>query len=86
MKTAVSIPDPVFEKGEALARKLGLSRSALYALAIEEIAERLAQEYPNVDPVTARIDAYWAKHGVKTSKLDAPLRKSHARMAKRNVW
>lgn len=30
MKTAISLPDSVFEEAEALAQKLGLSRSELY--------------------------------------------------------
>jgi metal-responsive CopG/Arc/MetJ family transcriptional regulator len=36
MKTAISIPDPVFREAEALAAELGLSRSALYAEAVRE--------------------------------------------------
>jgi hypothetical protein len=34
MKTAVSLPDPVFEAAEALAKRLRMSRSELYATAI----------------------------------------------------
>jgi hypothetical protein len=34
MKTAVSLPDPVFEAAEQLAKRLRLSRSELYAKAI----------------------------------------------------
>lgn len=34
MKTAVSIPDPVFDEAEALAKRLGISRSKLYARAL----------------------------------------------------
>jgi predicted DNA-binding protein len=36
MKTAVSIPDRLFEKAEALAKELGIARSQLYARAIEQ--------------------------------------------------
>jgi metal-responsive CopG/Arc/MetJ family transcriptional regulator len=35
MKVAVSIPDPVFAQGEALAKRLKLSRSKLYAKALD---------------------------------------------------
>ena len=35
VKTAVSIPDPVFHEAEALARRLGLSRSRLFREALE---------------------------------------------------
>ena len=36
MKTAISLPDPVFEAAEQLAKRLGMSRSELYASAIAE--------------------------------------------------
>lgn len=34
MKTAISIPDPIFEAAEDLAKRLGLSRSQLYTTAV----------------------------------------------------
>ena len=40
MKTAVSIPDPLFNTGEKIAKRLKLSRSALYAQALEEFFRR----------------------------------------------
>jgi metal-responsive CopG/Arc/MetJ family transcriptional regulator len=36
MKVAVSIPDPIFDAADALARRLKLSRSKVYALALQE--------------------------------------------------
>ncbi|MEM7479589.1 MAG: hypothetical protein AAF481_00325 [Acidobacteriota bacterium] len=36
MKTAISIPDADFESAEDLARRLGVSRSKLYAEAVRE--------------------------------------------------
>jgi len=36
MKTAVSLPDDLFGAADALARDLGMSRSALYAAAVSE--------------------------------------------------
>ncbi len=39
MKTAISIPDPVFKTAENLARRLGLSRSELYVRAISSYVE-----------------------------------------------
>ncbi len=44
MKTAVSIPDPIFEAAEKLSQRLGLSRSALYARALQEFAETHREE------------------------------------------
>jgi metal-responsive CopG/Arc/MetJ family transcriptional regulator len=35
MKTAISLPDSVFEEAEGLAQKLGLSRSELYTEALK---------------------------------------------------
>ncbi len=40
MKTAVSIPDDVFEEAERLARRLKISRSRLYAKALAEFLVR----------------------------------------------
>ena len=39
MKTAVSIPDPVFDPAERLAGKLGISRSELYQRALRQFLE-----------------------------------------------
>jgi antitoxin MazE6 len=40
MKTAISIPDPVFNAAERLAKRLGLSRSELYVRAISSYVEK----------------------------------------------
>ena len=45
MKTAVSIPDDVFEKTERLVRRLRKSRSEVYSLALTEYVARHAPEY-----------------------------------------
>jgi hypothetical protein len=54
VKTAISLEEKLFEQGEAAARDLKLSRSGLYALALEEflkrrennrLAERLDEAY-----------------------------------------
>lgn len=54
MKVAVSIPDPLFQAAEDLARRQRRSRSDLYARALEHL---LAQE--GDDEVTARLDAVY---------------------------
>jgi metal-responsive CopG/Arc/MetJ family transcriptional regulator len=36
MKTAISIPDPIFTRADRLARELHISRSTLYTCAVEE--------------------------------------------------
>ncbi len=42
MKTAVSLPDEVFERAERLARRLGKSRSEIYREALVEYVARHA--------------------------------------------
>jgi len=55
MKTAVSIPTPLFQQAERRARKLGVSRSELYARALE----RLLRQDPDLD-VTKALEALYA--------------------------
>ena len=40
VKTAVSLPKALFEQADALAHKLEISRSRLFAIAIEEFIQR----------------------------------------------
>ena len=40
MKTAVSIPDPVFRNAEQLAKKMKVSRSRLYSVAVADFVKR----------------------------------------------
>ena len=58
MKTAISIPNPLFELAEELAKQLSISRSELYTKALAEyvrayhqasITERLNQVYAEED-------------------------------------
>lgn len=68
MKTAISLPDSVFEEAEALAQQLGLSRSELYTKALQiylkrynrdRILRKLNQVYSTesseLDPVMAKM-------------------------------
>jgi metal-responsive CopG/Arc/MetJ family transcriptional regulator len=54
VKTAVSIPDPLFRAADRVARQLGVSRSQLYARALERylVAE-------SDDDVTRRLNAVY---------------------------
>ena len=40
MKTAISIPDPIFKTAERLARRLGMTRSRLYTKAVTEYIQK----------------------------------------------
>jgi metal-responsive CopG/Arc/MetJ family transcriptional regulator len=51
MKTAISIPDKVFRSADSLAKRLGVSRSQLYATAMAEFLSRHQGRQ-----VTARLD------------------------------
>lgn len=51
MKTAVSVPDDVFERAERLARTAGRSRSEVYSSALREYIARHAP-----DEVTEALD------------------------------
>jgi metal-responsive CopG/Arc/MetJ family transcriptional regulator len=58
MKTAVSVPDDVFEKAERLARREGRSRSDVYSAALREYVARHSP-----DELTASIDSALAEIG-----------------------
>lgn len=51
MKTAVSLPDEVFQAAERLARERGLTRSALYTQALEVFLKN-----NEIDPLTEAIN------------------------------
>jgi metal-responsive CopG/Arc/MetJ family transcriptional regulator len=57
MKTAVSIPDNVFEKAERLARRMKKSRSELFSNALAEYVARHAPDHVTevMDQVCAEI-------------------------------
>jgi len=78
MKTAISIPDPLFEKAERVAKRLKLSRSELYAHAVQELVDRLDDR-----EITRRLNAAYGPEG-KGSELD-PVYRAHVRRAFRKI-
>jgi metal-responsive CopG/Arc/MetJ family transcriptional regulator len=66
MKTAVSIPTPLFQQAERRARRLGVSRSELYARALE----RLLRQDPDVD-VTNALEEIYADEGTSLDRAMA---------------
>jgi len=40
MKTAISLPDDLFKSGDSLAKRLGVSRSELYARALADFVAK----------------------------------------------
>ena len=78
MKTAISIPDQIFRRAEAAAKRLGLSRSELFTRAAVEFLKA----HPPED-VTASYDRAFAEPE-SDRKLPAQ-RRSVARAALRKV-
>ena len=62
MKTAVSIPDKIFRSADSLAKRLGMSRSQLYATALADFLSRRQNQQ-----VKERLDAIY---GEEESTLD----------------
>ena len=78
MKTAISVPDPLFRMGERLARKLRVSRSQLYASALAEFVEA-----HRADDVTRRLNDVY---GTEASGLDPALERLQAEAIGPEVW
>ena len=78
MKTAISLPDELFESADALAKRLGMSRSKLYATAV---AEFLAKHQDA--KVTDRLDEVY---GRQPSPLERPLRRAQRRSLRSTEW
>lgn len=78
MKTAVSIPDPVFRSADRLARKLKMSRSRLYAVAVESFVQRHDDE-----AITAKLNEVYA---VESSALDPVLQSIQSRSIAVDEW
>lgn len=58
MKTAISVPDDVFEDAERLAKRMKKSRSELYSRALREFVMRHAEDRVTeaIDEVVAAVD------------------------------
>jgi metal-responsive CopG/Arc/MetJ family transcriptional regulator len=78
MKVAVSIPGDVFDSAETLGKRLGVSRSRLYATAL---AEFLAKHQGS--KTTERLNRVY---GTEESRLEKPLRRVQARSIRRASW
>ena len=78
MKTAISLPDEIFEAAEDLAEKLGVSRSHLYARAVAEFVA-----HHRNDDVTTRLDAVYGK---AEARIDPVLEDLQSRSVSRGDW
>jgi len=64
MKTAISLPDPIFALAEKAARKMKVSRSRLYSLAL---AEFLSKQEP--EEVTQALDDVYATEPSRVDRI-----------------
>jgi len=78
MKTAMSIPDNVFEEAEKAAKRLRLSRSGLYTRAIREFLENRSQK-----EITDTLNRVYAE---ETSALDPALVRMQTRSLPNEDW
>ena len=75
MKTAISIPDPVFDAAEKVAAELAISRSELYSKAVaafvsvysseaitEKVNDVLDAESVELDPVLSKLQQEALRH------------------------
>lgn len=78
MKVALSIPDELFDSAETLGRRLGVSRSRLYATAL---ADFLAKHRGR--NVTDQLNAVY---GTEESRLESRARRLQRRSLERDAW
>lgn len=64
MKTAISIPDPLFQASERLARRMGISRSELFQMAMRAFL----RDHTDSE-VTEALNSVYASAG-RTASLD----------------
>jgi metal-responsive CopG/Arc/MetJ family transcriptional regulator len=78
MKVALSIPDDLFQSAESLGKRLGVSRSRLYATAL---ADFLAKHRGR--KITERLNAVYA---VESGGLDSRVRRAQSRSVEPDSW
>ena len=78
MKIAISVPDPVFNAAEHLARQMKVSRSRLYSDALSAyLGSRGA------DAVTAKLNAIYA---TESAQVEAALARAQLQSLRDETW
>jgi metal-responsive CopG/Arc/MetJ family transcriptional regulator len=78
MKVALSIPDDLFESAETLSRRLGVSRSRLYATALADyVAKHRGRR------TTERLNEVYA---TEPGRIDAVVRRAQRRSLESDTW
>lgn len=78
MKTAISIPDPIFQAAEGLAHRMGMSRSQLYAEAVAEYME--SHKNQNVTEILNKV------YENESSSLDEELYSLQSQSISKEDW
>ena len=78
MKTAISLPDSVFEQAEALAQHLGVSRSELYTKALQAYLKRY-----NRDQILLKLNQVYT---TESSELDPVMSRMQFMSLPREDW
>jgi metal-responsive CopG/Arc/MetJ family transcriptional regulator len=78
LKTAISLPDQIFEEAEALAQQLGISRSELYTEALKAYLRRY-----NRERILSKLNEVYSK---EPSELDPVLAKMQFMSLPREDW
>jgi metal-responsive CopG/Arc/MetJ family transcriptional regulator len=78
MKTAISLPDPLFQAAEEFAHEQGLSRSELYARALQAYLQ--AHRYHSVTDTLNQI------YATEPSTLDPTIAAAQARALRSEEW
>ena len=88
MKTAVTIPDPLFKAADKLAKRLGVSRSELYARAIEQYtkAEERNGDWSDPAEITRQVNAALRAAGKEANGLDAAWKAARNRALAKEDW
>ena len=78
MKTAISIPDKLFQAADQYAKNHGFSRSNLYAKAVAQFLEQHPTDY-----ITKQLNEVYSD---KSSKLDQTLSTMQFNSIEKEIW
>jgi metal-responsive CopG/Arc/MetJ family transcriptional regulator len=71
MKTAISLPDELFEEADAVAMQIGVSRSQLYATALAEYVAKFRSEQ-----ITSQLNAVYSVQAPTDNAVTSAARKT----------
>ncbi len=78
MKTAISIPDPIFQAAENMAKRLGMSRSELFTVAMSKYMKD--NKYYNITESLNKI------YSQNTNNLDTELLSMQLKSLPKEEW